>query len=169
MAEENGTTESVESVKKSPMMMIIIIVLGLLVVGGGAAYFFLLRPAPSATQAEVGLPGEEAIPGIESQVNEKVIHSLKTFIINLAGGGGSRYLKITIELEAPNEVVNKELGSRESQVADTILTLLTCKSFDDIKDIQGKTLLKEEIVSRVNTVLKTGRIRRAYFTEFVVQ
>ena len=166
MAEENGTTESP---KKSPMMMIIIIVLGVLVVGGGAAYFFLLRPAPPQMPAGAGLPGEEAIPGVEAKVEEKVIHSLKTFIVNLAGGGGTRYLKITIELEAPNNVVEKELGTKESQVTDTILTLLTCKSYDDIKDIQGKTLLKEEIVSRVNTILRTGRIRRAYFTEFVIQ
>jgi len=167
MAEENETAEDVK--KKSPMMMIIIIVFGVLIVGGGAAYFFLLRPAPPATQAGTGLTEGEAIPGGQAEVEDRVTHALKTFIVNLAGSGGSRYLKVTIEIEAPNDTVKDELVAKNSQVTDTILTLLTCKSFDDIKDLQGKTLLKEEIVSRINTILKTGRIQRAYFTEFVVQ
>ena len=169
MAEEmTEISESIEAPPKSRKMLFILIGLVVVLGAGGGAAFFFLRGSPSESSASTGV-GQAADPGADGDSATMVTVPLKTFIVNLSGNGGSRYLKVSIEVELTGDSVKTEMAKKNSQVVDTILTLLTCKTYDDIKDIQGKALLKEEIVSRVNTVLTGGRAQRAYFTEFVVQ
>lgn len=94
---------------------------------------------------------------------------LEPFIVNLADSDGKRYLKITMEIELEKENISEELEKRSPQIRDTILTLLTSKSFNDIKDVAGKFKLREQIAKRVNNQLDSGKIRQVYFTEFVIQ
>jgi flagellar basal body-associated protein FliL len=50
-----------------------------------------------------------------------------------------------------------------------LLTLFASKSFADIRNPQGKSVLREEIVNRLNTVLDEDAVKAVYFTEFIVQ
>ena len=50
-----------------------------------------------------------------------------------------------------------------------LLTLFASKSFADIRNPQGKAMLREEIVNRLNTVLDEDAVKAVYFTEFIVQ
>jgi flagellar basal body-associated protein FliL len=47
--------------------------------------------------------------------------------------------------------------------------LLSSKQLSDITDFEGKALLKEDILERVNDLLETGDVKSVLFTEFVVQ
>jgi len=40
---------------------------------------------------------------------------------------------------------------------------------DDVRNIEGKNFLREEILLRINALLVSGRANRIFFTEFVVQ
>lgn len=96
--------------------------------------------------------------------------SLDPFIINLIDDGrGPRYLKVEIKFELENENVKAELESRLSQIRDELLILLSSKRQNDIETSDGKRILKDEVFTRVNKVLVTGRIKRVYFTDFVIQ
>ncbi len=97
------------------------------------------------------------------------IVALKTFIVNLADPGGRRYLKVKLELELENKDIEKELKARLPEVRDQIIMALSSKTFQQIQGIAGKKILREELTARANSVLKTGKVKKAFFTEFIVQ
>ena len=94
---------------------------------------------------------------------------LETFIVNLAGAAGERYFKVRMELELKESSLVPQLEQRTPQIRDTVLLLLSSKTFDDIATFRGKTKLRNEITSRLNAVLPPASIKKIYFTEFVVQ
>jgi flagellar FliL protein len=52
---------------------------------------------------------------------------------------------------------------------DSILDLLTPKTYKELMDLAGKQRLREDIAGRVNNALSKGKVTRVYFTEFVIQ
>jgi flagellar FliL protein len=47
--------------------------------------------------------------------------------------------------------------------------MLSSKTYDDIKTLEGKFQLREEIISILNQHLNSGKIKNVYFTDFIVQ
>ena len=169
MAEENEAVGEGAPKKKSPLLLILV---GNIVVVGGVLGFLFFTGKLGGGGANQAPPAEEEAQQIApvSQLSESGhTFAMKNLIVNLAGERGSRYLKIRIELEVSSEQTVKEVEQKLSMITDTIISLVTSKTYDDIQDIQGKELLKQEIVARVNFHLRTGRVKRAYFTEFVIQ
>jgi flagellar FliL protein len=97
------------------------------------------------------------------------IYPLTTFIVNLADKGGSRYLRITMDLELGNAELESELNKRLPQIRDGILMILPSKRFEDISTVEGKIALRDEIMEKLNGLLAQGKITNIYFKEFVVQ
>jgi flagellar FliL protein len=173
MAEEDGTLEDLEAVeaggKKKSMGMIIGIIVGLLVLGGGGyyAYITFLQEKPAE---EVPVEVEKgAAEEIGEDVNLGVMFPLAPFILNLAGSEGKRFLKVTISLELSTPEVHVELKENIQKVTDSILVLLSSKSFEDVYSVQGKFKLKDEVTTRVNRFLVVGHVKDAYFSEFIIQ
>jgi flagellar FliL protein len=94
---------------------------------------------------------------------------LDPFIANLADEGGKRYLKATFQIEFLGAAVPPGTDARLPQIRDLLLTLLTSKTFDDIKTPEGKQELRDEIATRVNQTLDRDAVKAVYFTEFIVQ
>jgi flagellar FliL protein len=173
MAEEEDILEELEAAEasggKKSMGMIIGLIVGLLVLGGGGYYayitFFQEKPVEEAP-----VEGEEgAAEEVEEDVNLGVMFPLDPFIVNLAGSEGKRFLKVTISLELSTPEVHAELKENIQKVTDSILVLLSSKSFEDVYSVQGKFKLKDEVTTRVNRFLVVGHVKDAYFTEFIIQ
>ena len=94
---------------------------------------------------------------------------LDPFIINLAGSGGSRFLKVNVSLKINGPEVHLELTKNILKLRDSILFLLSNKSFEDIDSFQEKSKLENEIMVRVNKFLTVGQVNGAYFTEFIIR
>jgi len=62
-----------------------------------------------------------------------------------------------------------ELDLLKPKITDSILGLLSSKSYKDIAGLEGKQRLKDEIAMRLNSHLTKGQARRVYFTEFLIQ
>ena len=105
----------------------------------------------------------------EEKKNKDVMFHLDPLIVNLARSQGSRFLKITISLEMSSPEVRGDLDKNIRKLTDSILLLLSTKSFEDVYSVQGKFTLKGEITSRVNQYLTVGQVKGAYFTEFLIQ
>lgn len=121
-----------------------------------------------------GGEGEHAAEGKASKEEEKKdapghMIALDPFIINLADTAETRYLKITVNLEVENEEMSAEVETRTPQLRDAILMLLTSKTSEDVKDVSGKLKLQDEMATRVNNFLQTGKVKAVYFSEFVMQ
>ncbi|MEK7871149.1 MAG: flagellar basal body-associated FliL family protein, partial [Nitrospirota bacterium] len=95
--------------------------------------------------------------------------ALDPFIVNLADTPEIRYLKITIKFDLESEEISKEVDGQIAQIRDALLILLSSKEYEGVRSTEGKFRLREEIVERANNVLKKGKVKTAYFTEFVVQ
>jgi len=91
------------------------------------------------------------------------------FIVNLGDSERMRYLKVKLEIESSEGKSNEEYEKRLPQLRDTVLSLLASKTSKEIMDSDGKKTLRNEIVSRLNLLLKTFQIETVYFAEFVMQ
>lgn len=156
----------------------------LLVIGGGA--FFFLNKDKGADKEDVATDEEPKAKKEKGHEKEKPSSShgekkegakedtmgfaaLEPFIVNLMDNTGTRYLKVTIQLEMDKQEAVDEVKTRTPQIRDAVLVLLSSKTYADIGTVQGKYQLRDEVIARVNQILKNGKVKTAYFTEFVVQ
>ena len=156
---------------KTLILIVAAVILFMGMIGGG---FFLMWTKMSATLAQVqNPPGENATeeeePPPEEQVTIGPIYKLETMIVNLADQGGKRYLRITMELELSSPELTAEIDKRLPQLRDAVLMILPTKTYADIGTTQGKIALRDELLAKLNSFLKTGTVNTIYFSEFVVQ
>ena len=152
-------------------ILIIILTATLLVLGLVGAGFYVVWSKMSTL-------GQQVPAGQQADVQEKKdsgkndigpLFSLDTFIVNLADQNSKRYLRVTMDLELTNELATEEIQRRLPQVRDSILMILPSKRFQEITTTEGKIDLRDEIMTKLNSVLPSQSITNLYFTEFVVQ
>ena len=175
MAEEKsgGKEAAAQKGKQSPVLVIIIVLVLLVLVGGGVAGYFLLM-APKSGQSQAAAP---QVVDMQAQQGQTYVPSglsgpmkaMDTFIVNLTDAQGTRYLKVTIQLEMSHEMLSQEIEKRLPQIRDEVITLLSSKSFDDVATIAGKRALKRSIISSMNKYLTTGKVLNVYVSEVGVQ
>ena len=180
MAEEEAEGEggeAAEEEKKGLPIKLILIVVGVLALAGGGyfAYTNFFQEEAVEESAEGDKKGEEGGEGADGEKKEElppdvgVMFTMDPFVVNLAGSKGKRFLKVTTTLELSSPEVNPEFEENLQKITDSILVLLSSKSFEDVYSVQGKFKLKDEITTRVNRFLVVGHVKDAYFTEFIVQ
>ncbi len=139
--------------KKSPIMLIVAGLLVLVIIAGGGYFFFSRGFSNSGSDKAATLS----------------YFPLKTFVVNLAGNRGRRYLKVTMQFGIDNPSLSKELNAESIVMRDSIISILSSKLYDDISSEDGKNVLKSQIKHMMNKILKTGKINSVYFTTFVIQ
>ncbi|HLY37756.1 MAG TPA: flagellar basal body-associated FliL family protein [Candidatus Binatia bacterium] len=116
-----------------------------------------------------GMPADvvDEVPAKRPEVG--ALLALDPFIANLADDDGKRYLKATVQLEFFAGRVPDAMNARLPQMRDLLLTLFTSKRFADIRTIEGKARLRDEIINRANRALRRDLVKAVYFTEFIVE
>ncbi|MEA3486389.1 MAG: flagellar basal body-associated FliL family protein [Thermodesulfobacteriota bacterium] len=105
----------------------------------------------------------------EQPVQQSVIWPMDSLIVNLMDDNGERYLKVMIQIEVSSQDCVTELDLLKPKITDSIIGLLSSKSYREIAGFEGKQRLKDEIAVRLNGYLTKGQVRRVYFTEFLIQ
>ncbi len=196
---EAAPEEQPKKKKSGLIKYIILVVLLLVLGGGGYfAYltFFAAKP-PAAAPADGAAPAEapkadahaEAAPaekkaegghgeakseakgggghggGKDKAASNNV--ALPPFVVNLADPNARRYLKVVLEVEVTS---NPELlEDNKAKIRDALLMLLSSKTSQDLSTLEGKILLRKEIVDRLNQAVGQPKVSRVYFTDFVIQ
>lgn len=152
-----------EAGKSKTKMMIIIAVTVVLLIGVGIGGYLFFSSDESLT------PEQEQVL-LERQAKEigPMVH-IESFIVNIIDQGEVRYLKAAITLEADTAEAAAELNQRMPQIQDAVLLLVGNKTFAELSDLQGRLQLRAELLNRVNSLLLSGKVKRIYFTDFVVQ
>ncbi len=171
MAKASGAEKGAEKGGGGAGKTIMIVAVAMLLSAGvGAGGYFLgsskASSAPAVT-AEAGAEPESGGGLPEDAMGSMV--KMDSFIVNILDDQGSRYLKATITLELSSEEAAEEIGIRDAQIRDAILLLIGSKTLNELSDLQGKLQLRADLVGRINSFLTTGKVRKIYFTEFVVQ
>jgi flagellar FliL protein len=182
--------------KKGGFLKYVILVVLLLVLGGGGYFaylkFFAAKPAAPAAEATAeGQPAAEEKKAEEAhapKAEEKKAEGghgeakgghggkdkapsnnvpLPAFVVNLADPNARRYLKIVLDVEMTG---NPELlEANMPKIRDALLMLLSSKTSQDLGTLEGKILLRKEIVDRLNQAIGQAKVARVYFTDFVIQ
>jgi flagellar FliL protein len=172
MAEEQSILENTreELVPRSSLVNIFLVVMLVLIAGAGGYFIQGLvsgnseSKSPSAPmQTQPVATPRPAPPAVGVMV------PLEPFIVNLARTKGNRILKVAVTLELNNPEVQPEVEDNRQKIMDSILVLLSSKTFEDVYSIQGKFKLKDEITIRVNRFLAMGHVKEVYFSEFLIQ
>ncbi len=172
MAEKEPQGENIESAGRGrgkwkwSLIPMVLILLGA-VVTGGAKMGFITIPSLSS---ESGGPNRER-QATDSQPGSSVgvIYPMKAFIVNLADEPTGRYLKVRFEMELDSRAVLPEIEKRMAQLTDSVIMLLSGKTSKEIATYEGKDRMRNELLLRLNSFLRTGSIRKIYFTEFMMQ
>ncbi len=151
------------------ILVLLIGVMMMLILGLGGGLFMMWNQLSALNAQSVADAGgqPDEVASLEQSLGP--IFSLDTFIVNLADKGGTRYLRVTMDLELGNSDLEDELYKRLPQVRDSLLMILPSKRFEDISTVQGKTALRDEMLEALNGYLAQGKITNIYFKEFVVQ
>ena len=183
--------------KKKGGFLKYVILVGLLLVLGGGGYFAYLKffaakpPAPAAEATAEGQSAAEEKKAEEAhapKAEEKKAEGghgeakgghggkdkapsnnvpLPAFVVNLADPNARRYLKIVLDVEMTG---NPELlEANMPKIRDALLMLLSSKTSQDLGTLEGKILLRKEIVDRLNQAIGQAKVARVYFTDFVIQ
>jgi flagellar FliL protein len=157
--------------KKSKLKWIILLFILLLIIGGGAAawYFFL--------HGKISLPsfggGDTAakVEKVETQPVNPVglTITLPPFTTNLADPLGQRFIRMSMGVEVADAKVGDEIARQDARIRDSVLMLLSSKSYADIATTESKLMLKSEITDRLNTILGPGKIYQVFITDMVIQ
>jgi flagellar protein FliL len=150
---------------------------------------------PTPTMSVTTTAGAEAATPTESMETKPgagVMVDTGTKIINLAQNGGNKYIRIDVVLEfaqpieptpakkaassegdtaavtAATELTN-EINARLPMVNDTVITLLSSKTFDELYTSTGKEALRGELMQKLQAMMPEYKIIGVYFTEFVVE
>jgi flagellar FliL protein len=165
MAEEKAHGDEAPAKGGKGKLLIIVAVVVLLGGGGAAAWFLGFIPHGGADKAEAKEEAHEE----HGKPTVGALMPLDPFIANLADEDGKRYLKTSIQVEFFADKVPEEFAARVPQMRDLLLTLFTSKLFSEIRTPQGKAVLRDEIINRMNRTLNHDLVKAVYFTEFIVQ
>ena len=172
MAEEQPVLEKdpiVLGPRNSWMNILMVVVL---VLAAGVGGYFAQELITGNSNPETSTPAMRTQPTISAQPVSPavgVMVPLEPFVVNLARSKGNRILKVTVTMELNSPAVQPEVEDNRQKILDSILVLLSSKSFEDVYSIQGKFKLKDEIATRVNRFLAMGHVKDVYFSEFLIQ
>ncbi len=178
--------------------LILILVPLILLIGGGAGLYFsgmldsVLGKTPAATEADGAKEGEHAAPAKEGDKAEgkKEEHAAEgekkeggegghasgpaflkvpDLIVNLAGEGQPRYLRLSIQLELANEADLKSVEAVLPRVIDQFQTYLRELRVQDLRGSKGMYRLQMELLSRVNAAAAPTEVKDVLFQEILIQ
>ena len=168
MADE--APEPVKKKSKKKFILILLILLILLGGGGFGAYKFglldMILGGGSSNSTEEAAPAAEE-GGAPAAATTTV--PVQPFVVNLANPIGSKHIRLSLDLEMVNEQAVAQLNQEMVKVRDSIILLLSSKSYADLAPMEGKLQLKSEIVERINLILGGPKVVKVYFSDMVFQ
>jgi flagellar FliL protein len=169
-------------------LVLILGLVGVLALGGGAAVFLGIGASGDEAEAAKHEGGQADGKGAEhgkgkggdakgasghgdgaAPPDGGAEASMDSFVVNLSNDDAQRYLKVTLKVEFFGHEVPPRFASRGAQIRDLILTLLSSKTVDDVRTVEGKAQLRDEVIARINRVLGDEVVKAIYFAEFIVQ
>jgi flagellar protein FliL len=153
-----------ETSGKSNKLWLVVGLLVLVVVLGSAA--FLAYPHFMGSR---NAPKEKASENAKSS-RVKGVLPLESFLVNLANADNICFVKATFQLGLEEELKEEsKTPVATASIRDSVISLLSSKTAEQIMTPQGKDKLREEIRSRVNSISPKLKVIEVYIVDFVVQ
>lgn len=122
----------------------------------------IVQEAPKPADHDSGEVSEKEAPGGEGRLVR-----LDNLIVNPAGSQGTRFLMVSVAVEAPNAKVEEALRARDAQIRDVVIALLERKTMDALSQPGARDVLKKEMADTLGRL--SGARLRVYLPQFVIQ
>ncbi|MBI3581823.1 MAG: flagellar basal body-associated FliL family protein [Nitrospinae bacterium] len=182
---EGGGGEASEAPRKSKPKVVLLALVGAAVLAlVGAGGFFAASILGGGNKAKLA-KGEPAGAGEESAKEPKGgeggrgeegkkeglsnIVPVDPIIVNLIGDDGRRLMKLTMQLAMATTAGATEAQGKMPQIKDSVITLLSSRTAEELLTPDGKSRLKEQVMTRVNSLLTGGAVKNVFFVEFIIQ
>ncbi len=120
--------------------------------------------------------GDALDPSVNSESDPPGLLVLEKFTVNLNDPFGRRYAEILINLKLDHKSMVTKIQSHElilPQIRDEIFMIISSKSYPELNSVAGKITLKEEIMIRVNELIKESLgqepVQDVFFGTFIIQ
>ena len=163
--EKNAEAKGGEAAPKKKRSMLLILAGGLMLGGTGLGIY--LWGGNKSASAEDKHGSVKALAA-DTKAKTQVV-TLKPIVVNLRNSKGTRYLKVTIGMEATSESVASELQKLSPQLSDFLIDRFCNVDIADVDNSVGRNKLKREILAGTNELLENGYVNAVYFTEFLIQ
>jgi flagellar protein FliL len=156
-------------VKAKKLNLVVVLLGGILLGGGGVAGYWVVSKKNADNHAD----DQNAAAAAEEEKSKpkprgKIV-KLKPVIVNLKHSKGTRYLKISIGVEASSEEVLKELEALEFPLADMMQEKFSTLELEKVDTVEARNGLKRELLIEINELLETGPVNKIFFAEFIIQ
>jgi flagellar FliL protein len=161
MAEDAKPQAAPPPAKKSKKGLLIGVIGALVVGGGGAGYWFTRAPAEAAGE-------EHTAP----QPDGESVVAFEPFVVNLADGGGGRYLRVSVQLVVAGTETGAEIEGeavKKVRLRSDVLGILTEQTSDTLMTKEGKDELKLAISERASPSIEPHKVLDVLFSDFIVQ
>ena len=146
--------------------------IGLNLIGSGVGLFLAYQatlvynyPATTDEQAKEELEKQKEVHPEEIEL---FVYSMDQLIVNLSGLP-KRSVRLQVSVEMLDSEGFEEVMTVAPKSRDSVLQILSSKTFDDLESLQGKLQLKDQIASVLNSSMKNGIVKDIYFSDFVMQ
>lgn len=95
-------------------------------------------------------------------------HPLDPVNCNPAESAGEIF-SCEMTLAVDSQLVVDELVARAPQVKDVILTYISSKTIADLNDVTRRTEYRNEMITKINSVLTKGKVTDLYITQWILQ
>ncbi len=185
MADEEKKAEKTEAAPpeeakpkagKKIILIAAVLIIDLVVMAGIA--FYIVGKLKGDDVSEAAIKEQEESESKAQQLHTQmgmVLPAPVELTVNIVGTtGASHYLKCAVQLEwddIGHPLLIAEIARRMPKIKDLIINILSSQTYEDLLKPAGKKRIQETIVSDVNAILPgdQGKIRNAFFTEFLVQ
>jgi flagellar protein FliL len=180
--EETSTEEEKPEGPKGPLIPPMVVrgaivggILAVLAVGAILLVTDVIAPRIHAMGQAPATP-EPKVERVKANEPAEVV-TISDLIVNPAGTGGRRYLKVAAAIEVRAEKKKAKAaegegkggGLRDAQIRDLLIRELSSRSLDELTDPTAKEEMRQSILADLNELLGEGKVSNIYFTEYVVQ
>ncbi|MCX7613589.1 MAG: flagellar basal body-associated FliL family protein [Caldimicrobium sp.] len=141
--------------------LLIFLLLGILIIAiAGVGAFFIL----GKKEGEEGTKGKKA-----NKAQQTVFMEIDPIIVNLLDPSGRRYLQVKLSLEVADKKAEGEIKKKEPKLRDSILTILSGKTVEEVIIPDAKDKMKSEILKKLKEEIGEDLIVNVYITQFIVE
>lgn len=173
MAEENESeTESENEVAKGKggtsrntiLIGVVMLLLGSL---GGVFIPGFIGCTDPVDDSSGTVESTEDAPSEKRVTTKTTTYDLGEFSLNLKDPSTMRILQMSIVVECESDAV-VEIEKQHAQLRDVVIMFTSEYTVPSLAGLEGKMNLRDEVLMRINAILKPHRVERIYFTKFII-
>ena len=147
---------------------LIIIGLVFILLIGGVLGFLFLTPTGKALMGKEGAAKESTEKKYD--LESLAFTALPEILLNLRSSDGRHvFLKVTFVIESSSPKIGEKIEKIKPMITDQFQTYLRELDIDDLNGSAGVERMRQELISRTNSLLTPEKINNVLFKEFLIQ